>query len=58
MNLNGSAKMIRIHFGEDDRWHGKPLHEAIGKEARRGSRSWQTNLIQARPPATAIPSND
>jgi len=23
------ARMVRIHFGEDDRWHGKPLHEAI-----------------------------
>jgi PII-like signaling protein len=23
------AKMLRVHFGEDDRWHGKPLHEAI-----------------------------
>src|SRR5881628_3882123 len=35
MTLNGQAKMIRIHFGEDDRWHGKPLHEAIVEEARR-----------------------
>ena len=24
-----SARMLRIHFGEDDRWHGKPLYEAI-----------------------------
>jgi uncharacterized protein len=24
-----SARMLRIHFGEDDRWQGKPLHEAI-----------------------------
>lgn len=23
------GRMIRIHFGEDDRWHGRPLHEAI-----------------------------
>ncbi len=21
--------MVRVHFGEDDRWQGKPLHEAI-----------------------------
>jgi PII-like signaling protein len=35
MNLSGPAKMIRIHFGEDDRWEGKPLHEAIVEEARR-----------------------
>jgi uncharacterized protein len=24
-----SARMLRIHFGEDDRWQGKPLHQAI-----------------------------
>jgi len=24
-----SARMLRVHFGEDDRWHGKPLYEAI-----------------------------
>lgn len=35
MTLNGQAKMIRVHFGEDDRWHGRPLHEAIIEEARR-----------------------
>lgn len=35
MTLTGQAKMIRIHFGEDDRWHGKPLYEAIVEEARR-----------------------
>ncbi len=35
MTLSGHAKMVRIHFGEDDRWHGKPLHEAIIEEARR-----------------------
>ena len=35
MTLGGRAKMIRIHFGEDDRWEGKPLHEAIIEEARR-----------------------
>lgn len=35
MILNGPAKMVRIHFGEDDRWQGKPLHEAIVEEARR-----------------------
>ena len=35
MTLNSRAKMIRIHFGEDDRWRGKPLHEAIIEEARR-----------------------
>ncbi len=24
-----SARMVRIHFGEDDKWQGKLLHEAI-----------------------------
>ena len=24
-----SARMLRVHFGEEDRWQGKPLHEAI-----------------------------
>jgi PII-like signaling protein len=23
------AQMLRIHFGEADKWQGKPLHEAI-----------------------------
>jgi len=31
----GPAKMIRVHFGEDDRWNGKPLYEAIVEAARR-----------------------
>ena len=35
MKLHGQAKMIRIHFGENDRWQGQPLHEAIVSEARR-----------------------
>ena len=35
MTLAGRSKMIRIHFGEDDRWNGRPLHEAIVEEARR-----------------------
>jgi uncharacterized protein len=24
-----AARMLRIHFGEADKWEGKPLHEAI-----------------------------
>jgi PII-like signaling protein len=35
MKLHGQAKMLRIHFGEDDRWQGKPLYEAIVNEAHR-----------------------
>jgi uncharacterized protein len=29
MKLEGKAKMLRIHFGEDDKWHDQPLYEAI-----------------------------
>jgi PII-like signaling protein len=35
MKVHGVAKMIRIHFGEEDRWQGQPLHEAIVNEAHR-----------------------
>jgi PII-like signaling protein len=34
MRLEGKAKMLRIHFGEDDKWHGKPLYEAIIAKCR------------------------
>jgi len=29
MKQEFTARMLRIHFGEDDRWEGKPLYEAI-----------------------------
>lgn len=32
--LEGHAKMVRIYIGEDDRWEGEPLHEAIVKKLR------------------------
>lgn len=34
MRLEGKAKMLRIHFGEDDRWHDRPLYEAIVMKCR------------------------
>jgi PII-like signaling protein len=34
MKLEGKAKMLRIHFGEDDKWQGKPLYEAIVEKCR------------------------
>jgi uncharacterized protein len=34
MKLEGKAKMLRIHFGEDDRWQNKPLYEAIVMKCR------------------------
>jgi PII-like signaling protein len=34
MKLEGKATMLRIHFGEDDRWHDKPLYQAIVEKCR------------------------
>jgi uncharacterized protein len=34
MKLEGKAKMLRIHFGEDDKWKGKPLYRAIVEKCR------------------------
>jgi PII-like signaling protein len=34
MRLEGKAKMLRVHFGEDDKWHGKPLYQAIVEKCR------------------------
>lgn len=34
MRLEGKAKMLRIHFGEDDKWQDKPLYEAIVMKCR------------------------
>lgn len=28
------ARMLRIHFGEGDKWNGKPLHESIVAKCR------------------------
>ena len=29
MSIDGPALRLRIYLGEADRWHGRPLHEAI-----------------------------
>ena len=34
MKLTGKAKMLRIHFGEEDKWQGKPLYEVIVQKCR------------------------
>ena len=34
MKLEGKAKMLRIHIGDDDRWEGEPLYRAILKRAK------------------------
>ena len=35
MKLEGKAKMLRIHFGEDDKWQGQPLYQAIVERCRK-----------------------
>lgn len=34
MKLEGKAKMLRIHFGEDDKWENKPLYRAIVEKCK------------------------
>lgn len=34
MKIEGPGQLLRIFIGESDRWHGKPLHEAILLKAR------------------------
>lgn len=34
MKLEGRAKMLRVYFGEDDQWHGRPLYQAIVERCR------------------------
>jgi len=34
VKLTGRAKMLRIHFGENDKWQGKPLYRAIIEKCR------------------------
>src|SRR5207248_2318281 len=35
MKLPSEAELLRIFIGEDDKYHGRPLYEAIVEEARR-----------------------
>ncbi|HET8587309.1 MAG TPA: DUF190 domain-containing protein [Candidatus Limnocylindria bacterium] len=34
MNLEGTCLLLRIYLGESDRWHGKPLYQAIVERLR------------------------
>ena len=34
MKLEGEGKLLRIFVGESDRWHGKPLYQAIVERVR------------------------
>jgi len=40
----GERTLMRIHIGESDKWHGKPLHEAIVAELRKENFSGVTVL--------------
>ena len=40
----GERTLMRIHVGESDKWHSKPLHEAIVEELRREKFSGVTVL--------------
>ncbi|HMK63803.1 MAG TPA: DUF190 domain-containing protein [Acidimicrobiales bacterium] len=34
MRLSGEGKLLRIFIGESDKWHGKPLYQAIVEHLR------------------------
>jgi len=34
MKIEGDGLLVRVHIGESDRWHGRPLYEAIVLRAR------------------------
>ena len=42
--FEGERTLMRIHIGESDKWHGKPLHEAIVELLRKESFSGVTVL--------------
>lgn len=42
--FEGERTLMRIHIGESDRWHGKPLYEAIVELLRREKMSGVTVL--------------
>lgn len=42
--FEGERTLMRIHIGESDKWHGKPLHEAIVQLLRKENFSGVTVL--------------
>jgi PII-like signaling protein len=32
--IEGEGKLLRLFIGESDRWHGKPLYQAIVERVR------------------------
>ena len=51
----GERTLMRIHIGESDKWHGKPLHEAIVSELRKENFSGVT--VSAESPASVRPAS-
>jgi PII-like signaling protein len=44
MKLEGEGQLLRIFIGENDRWHGTPLYEAIVLKARESGLAGATVL--------------
>lgn len=44
MKIEGEGQLLRIFVGENDRWKGKPLHEAIVQKARESGLAGATVL--------------
>jgi uncharacterized protein len=42
--FEGERTLTRVHIGESDKWHGKPLHEAIVELLRKDKFSGATVL--------------
>src|ERR1700752_1453295 len=42
--FEGERTLMRIHIGESDKWHGKPMHEAIVELLRKEGFSGATVL--------------
>ena len=42
--FEGERTLMRIHIGESDKWHGKPLHEVIVAMLRKQGFSGATVL--------------
>jgi uncharacterized protein len=44
MKIAGEGKLLRVFIGESDRWHGKPLYQAIVERVREAGLAGATVL--------------
>jgi PII-like signaling protein len=44
MKIEGEGLLVRVYVGESDRWHGRPLYEAIVNRARQAGLAGATVL--------------